>query len=59
MLIFGGCSKCQGDVYVERNIDGVDLVCLQCGSRRLVATSKLRRNKPVSAGGWQRQRAAR
>ena len=59
MMVFRGCSKCQGDVYVERNIDGADLVCLQCGSRRLVATSELPRHEPVSDEGWNRQRAAR
>jgi DNA-directed RNA polymerase subunit RPC12/RpoP len=58
-MVFRGCSKCQGDVYVERNIDGADLVCLQCGSRRMIAASQVPANEPVSDEGWNRRRAAR
>jgi len=49
MMVFRGCSKCQGDVFVERNIDGADLVCLQCGSRRLIVTRQLPRKQPAAA----------
>jgi DNA-directed RNA polymerase subunit RPC12/RpoP len=59
MMVFRGCSKCQGDVYVERNADGADLVCLQCGSRRLIAAPKLPRNRAVAARDRGLQRAAR
>jgi hypothetical protein len=41
MMVFRGCAKCDGDLYVERNLDGADLVCLQCGSRKTVTTSRL------------------
>jgi hypothetical protein len=43
MMVFRGCVKCQGDLYVERNIDGADLVCLQCGSRKTIHRSRLTR----------------
>lgn len=26
------CPRCSGDVFEERHLDGVDLVCLQCGN---------------------------
>lgn len=42
MMVFRGCGKCDGDVYVERNLDGADLVCLQCGSRRMITASRLK-----------------
>ena len=42
MIVFRGCAKCQGDLFVEQNIGDVDLVCLQCGYRRTVNTSQLR-----------------
>lgn len=41
MMVFRGCEKCEGDLYVERNIDGADLVCLQCGARKTITTSRL------------------
>jgi DNA-directed RNA polymerase subunit M/transcription elongation factor TFIIS len=41
MIVFRGCGKCQGDMFVERNLDEADLVCLQCGYRRTIATSQL------------------
>ena len=41
MIVFRGCAKCQGDLYVEQNIGDADLVCLQCGYRRSVTTSQL------------------
>ncbi len=37
MIVFRGCQKCHGDVYAEANLDGADLVCLQCGFRRSIA----------------------
>ena len=26
-----GCSRCGGDIFEERHLEGVDMVCLQCG----------------------------
>jgi hypothetical protein len=39
MMVFRGCVKCQGDVYVEQELSDMDLVCLQCGFRRTVRHS--------------------
>jgi hypothetical protein len=25
------CPKCQGDLYLRKELDGEDIVCLQCG----------------------------
>ena len=41
MIVFRGCGKCQGDLFVEHNIGDADLVCLQCGYRRTINTSRL------------------
>jgi hypothetical protein len=41
MIVFRGCGKCGGDLYVERDILDAELVCLQCGYRRTVNTSRL------------------
>jgi hypothetical protein len=57
MIVFRGCAKCQGDVYIERNLDGADLVCLQCGSRKAVSAGGASSNERVSARSWRLQRA--
>lgn len=31
MLKLKSCARCGGDVFVEHDIDGLWLVCLQCG----------------------------
>ena len=36
MMVFKGCGRCQGDLFVERDIGNTDLVCLQCGFRRTI-----------------------
>jgi hypothetical protein len=28
------CPKCEGDLYLRREIDGKDIVCIQCGYTR-------------------------
>ncbi len=28
---FKACPKCKGDLYLRHEIDGKDIVCLQCG----------------------------
>ena len=32
-MIFRGCNRCVGDLYVEEDLGGSELVCLQCGNR--------------------------
>lgn len=39
MMVFHGCSKCHGDLYVEPDFSDIDLVCLQCGYRKTVRSS--------------------
>lgn len=36
MIVFKGCAKCEGDLYLERELGDTDLVCLQCGYRRTI-----------------------
>ena len=43
MIVFHGCGKCQGDLYVEQGIGDADLVCLQCGYRRAASGSQIAR----------------
>lgn len=59
MMVFRGCAKCEGDVYVERNIDGADLVCLQCGSRKTITTSRFMTSVRTQSGTREPQHAAR
>jgi hypothetical protein len=32
-MVFQGCNRCVGDLYVEDDLGGPELVCLQCGNR--------------------------
>jgi hypothetical protein len=41
MIVFRGCVKCQGDLYVEQGLGDADLVCLQCGYRRSATAGEL------------------
>jgi len=43
MMVFRGCPKCEGDLYVEKSIGEAELVCLQCGFRRAISVSRLQR----------------
>jgi hypothetical protein len=43
MIVFRGCGKCEGDLFVERNLGDADLVCLQCGYRRTVTIDQIQR----------------
>ena len=31
-MVFKGCARCSGDLYIEEEVGSRDLVCLQCGS---------------------------
>ncbi len=35
MMLLKECTRCGGDMFVENDLDGIDLVCLQCGYRRM------------------------
>jgi hypothetical protein len=48
-MVFRRCSKHQGDVYLERDIDVADpLCCVQCGACRMIAAFRLPRSEPVT-----------
>ena len=32
-MVFKGCARCNGDLYIEEDVGSRDLVCLKCGSR--------------------------
>ncbi len=57
MFRFRACSRCQGDLYTERNEFGEDeIFCVQCGLRRFSAPELLIEikqdeveNEPVTA----------
>jgi hypothetical protein len=44
------CSRCGGDLFVDRDLDGWFEQCLQCSYRRELPELKKRR-MPVTAGG--------
>jgi len=58
MVILRGCSKCEGDVYPEENIDGTDLVCLQCGYRQIGQDPVRLESRPLQEGRVRRVRLA-
>jgi len=33
-MVFKGCTRCRGDLYIEDEMGIRDLVCLQCGCRQ-------------------------
>jgi Zn ribbon nucleic-acid-binding protein len=33
---FKACPKCKGDLYLRGEIDGKDIVCIQCGYARYI-----------------------
>ncbi len=53
------CSRCGGDMYIDRDIDGWFVQCLQCSHRKeLSLTNQLRpvRVKPAPMEDWSKQR---
>jgi hypothetical protein len=44
------CSKCHGDVFVDRDLDGWYEQCLQCGYRRELQDIKTFKRHGVTAG---------
>ncbi len=36
MILFKSCGRCAGDVHVDASPYGVEVFCLQCGSRRFL-----------------------
>ncbi len=48
------CPKCEGDLYLRHEIDGKDIVCLQCGYIKHILPERVR-----VAGRQERQFAKR
>lgn len=42
MIKFKACGRCGGDVYFNADRRGVDVYCLQCGSRRHFSAEEMR-----------------
>ena len=42
MIKFKACGRCNGDVYFNVDRRGVDVYCLQCGSRRFFSPEDMR-----------------
>ena len=42
MIKFKGCGRCQSDVFFISDRRGVDVYCLQCGSRRFFTHEDMR-----------------
>jgi len=42
MIKFKGCGRCPRDVYFNADRRGVDVYCLQCGSRRFFTHEDMR-----------------
>ena len=36
------CPKCEGDLYLQHEIDGKDIVCAQCGYTRHILPEHIR-----------------
>jgi uncharacterized Zn finger protein (UPF0148 family) len=39
MFWLKACPRCKGDLFLDANARGKDIVCLQCGYRRYILTS--------------------
>lgn len=39
-MLLRGCARCGGDVFLEEALGSVDVVCLQCGYRRITKLSR-------------------
>jgi|WetSurMetagenome_2_1015567.scaffolds.fasta_scaffold1125976_1 hypothetical protein len=50
---FKGCKRCGGDLFLEKDSEGADVFCLQCGAvyvRRLTPMQKRTHTRKVHAG---------
>ena len=47
MLMFRSCPKCKGDRYVEGDVFGPYLLCLQCGHVSYPGTASMVRSRPA------------
>lgn len=57
-MLFKKCPRCEGDTYLEDGLDGIDIVCLQCGWRQYPSFNfafTARRSEPASANPGERR----
>lgn len=57
-MLFKKCPRCEGDTYLEDGLDGIDIVCLQCGWRQYPSFNfafTARRSQPASANPGERR----
>ena len=46
------CPRCQGDLFMDKNLDGWYQRCLQCGyQREMKPIAGVNRDQPTVAGG--------
>ncbi len=50
------CPRCQGDVFIDKDLDGWYEQCLQCSYRRELKDIAEFKKQPVSAGGTRSKR---
>ncbi len=43
---FKACPRCEGDLYLRGEIDGKDIVCIQCGYARYIVPEDERLRVP-------------
>ena len=59
MLKLKGCPKCHGDLYLNRDMYGKYLTCLQCGYLKdLPEEPAIEVREPVTAGVTEYKKAA-
>ena len=44
------CPRCEGDTFVDSDVDGWYEQCLMCGHRRELRKLTVRREEPIPAG---------
>ncbi len=44
LVKFKGCKRCRGDLFLERDFEGVYITCLQCGA---IYLRHIRREEPL------------
>jgi DNA-directed RNA polymerase subunit M/transcription elongation factor TFIIS len=60
MMILKGCPRCKGDLYIDRDLDGTYISCMQCGYVKDVdderSSLRVRVKKDLACRGHQRAR---
>jgi hypothetical protein len=56
MMLSKRCPRCDGDLYLEQDLDGQTIVCIQCGSRQYPSFPRAQlvtvgHERPAASGG--------